>query len=328
MIVAADIHHPTSGSTDAVKVCIDHMRRNGLDTRPPGDTTRPRFIVDMGYSTKTGFPRLMLDEKYTGIFRYPITTTLSEPSGTTQGPNSRPFGPIQYAGAFYCPAAERLLKGHSVPKTRDLLTEHRWQAHDDKLRAVLPFLMGTNSRPFLAAQRGRPRIGALPKQDVKVELVCPAVQGRVQCPLKPASLKQAAFGTPMAAPDWLAEQRQCCAHSTVTLTLTKPQLQKAQWGPPPGCWEHTLQLEAGRALTERIFSMLKSPHITGLTNMKWGPRREPMIKILFALAIAATNDQIQRSHQRDVRREESIDIRWRQLRDKLGHEPARTPPRT
>ena len=69
------------------------MRRNVLDTRPQDATTWPRFTVDMGYSTKRDFPRLIFDEKYTGIFRYPITTTLSEPSGNTQGPNSRPFGP-------------------------------------------------------------------------------------------------------------------------------------------------------------------------------------------------------------------------------------------
>lgn len=328
VIVAADIHHPTSGSVEAVRVCLDHMRRNGLDTRAPGATTWPRFTVDMGYSTKLDFPRLMLDEKYTAIFRYPVTTTLSEPSGNTQGPNPRLFGPLQYAGAFYCPAAERLLRGHSVPKTRDLLADQAWQAHDDKLRSVLPFLMGTNSRPFRAARRGRPRIGALRAEHYKIELVCPAVQGRVQCPLKPASLQHSTFGRPMAEPDWPAEQRQCCTHSTVTLTLTGRQLQKAQWGPPPGSWEHTLYLEAARSLTERSFSVLKSPHVTGLTNMKWGPRREPMIKILFALAIAATNDQIQRTHHRARRREESIDIRWRQLRTKLGHDPARTPPRT
>lgn len=328
VIVAADIHHPTSGSVDAVRICIEQMRRNGLDTRPQDTTTWPRFTVDMGYSTKRDFPRLMFDQKYTGIFRYPITTTLSEPSGNTQGPNSRPFGPIQYAGAFYCPAAERLLRGHRVPKTRDLLAAAAWHSHDDKLRAVLPFLMGTNSRPFLASTRGRPRIGALPAENIKMELVCPAVQGRVQCPLKPASMRRGPFGTPMAEPDWPAEERQCCAHSTVTVTLTGPQLQKAQWGPPAGSWEHTLYLEAARSLTERSFSVLKSPHVTGMAHMKWGPRREPMIKILFALAIAAANDQIQRTHHRNVRREESIDIRWRQLHTKLGHEPARTPPRT
>jgi hypothetical protein len=56
--------------------------------------------------------------------------------------------------------------------------------------------------------------------------------------------------------------------------------------------------------------------------------REPMVKILFALAIAATSHQIQKTHAKRPCREEAIDIRWRQLGDHLGHEPARTPPRT
>lgn len=43
---------------------------------------------------------------------------------------------------------------------------------------------------------------------------------------------------------------------------------------------------------------------------------------------AATNHQIHKTHNARGRREESIDIRWRQLQSHLGHEPARTPPRT
>lgn len=328
VILAADIHEPTSGNVDALRVCIEHMQRNGLDTRAPGSTTRPRFTVDMGYSTKTAFPRLMLDKEYTGVFRYPANATLSEPSLTSTGPNPRPLGPIQFAGAFYCPAAEPLLRGFTVPRTRDLLAADGWAAHDSKLRSVLPFLMGTNSRPFLGRGRGRPRLGSLPKEDVKAELVCPAVQLRVQCPLKPDSLQLAEFGTPLASPTWQAHERQCCAQSTLTLNLSPPQMQKAQWGPVPGSWEHALYLEAARSLTEQRFSLLKSPHVTGITEMTWGPRREPMVKILFALAIAATNHQIQKTHNARRVRGESIDIRWRQLHEHLGHEPARTPPRT
>lgn len=328
VILAADIHEPTSGNIDALERCIDHMQRNGLDSRPAGSRSWPRFIVDMGYSIKKAFPWLMLDKEYTAIFRYPVTTTLTEPSGQTQGPSPRPLGPIQFAGAFYCPAAEQLLREHNVPTTRELWASNGWRAHDARLRNILPFLMGTNSRPFRGRSRGRPRLGALPKYDVKAELVCPAVQGRVQCPLKPASAGIAAFGTPLATPTWTAEDRQCCAKSSVTVTLTGPQFQKAQWGHVPGSWTHTFDFEGGRALTEQRFSLLKSPHITHITDMTWGPRREPMVKILFALAIAATNHQIQKTHDPRRHRVESIDIRWRQLRDHLGHEPARTPPRT
>jgi hypothetical protein len=112
------------------------------------------------------------------------------------------------------------------------------------------------------------------------------------------------------------------------LVLTERQLNRAQWRMVPGSWEHMLVFESGRAMTEQRFSLLKSPHITRLSEMKWGPRREPMIKLLLALAAAATNHQIQKTHSSRPVRTESIDIRWRQLTRHLGHEPTRTPPRT
>ena len=64
VIVAADIHEPSSGNIDALRVCIEHMQRNGLDSRPRGSNTWPRFSVDMGYSTKREFPWLMLEKQY------------------------------------------------------------------------------------------------------------------------------------------------------------------------------------------------------------------------------------------------------------------------
>jgi hypothetical protein len=215
-----------------------------------------------------------------------------------------------------------------MPKTRDLLANNGWEAHDRRLASVLPFLMGLNSRPRLSRPRGRPPLGVEPRLDVKAELVCPAVQLRVQCPLKPASMTRAAFGAPTAAPTWQASDRQCCAQSIVTVTLTPRQLKKAQWGPVGASWEHTLYFEAARARTEQTFSILKSAHVTKLVDLKWGPRREPMVKLLLALAVASTYHRIQKTYRSRHAREESIDVRRRQLRDHLGHEPAKTPPLT
>jgi hypothetical protein len=53
-----------------------------------------------------------------------------------------------------------------------------------------------------------------------------------------------------------------------------------------------------------------------------------MIKIILALAVAATNLRIQASFDPSAVRTESVDIRWRQLTADLGHEPIRMPPRT
>jgi hypothetical protein len=64
---------------------------------------------------------------------------------------------------------------------------------------------------------------------------------------------------------------------------TRP-FKKAQWGLVGANWEHTPYFEAARARTEQTFSLLKFAHITNLVDLKWGPRREPMVKILFAKA--------------------------------------------
>lgn len=188
--------------------------------------------------------------------------------------------------------------------------------------------MGLNSRPRLSRPRGRPPLGVPPRFDVKVEQVCPAVQLRVRCPLKPDSMTRAAFGAPLAVPTWRADDLQCCAQSIVTVTLTPDQFKKSQWGLVGASWEHTLYFEAARARTEQTFSMLKSAHITNLADLNWGPRREPMVKILLALAIASTNHRIQKTYKSRQSREESLDIRRRQLRRYLGYEPAKTPPLT
>lgn len=198
VIVSLDMHEPSSGSPDALRHAISHMKRNGLDTRPAHGKTWPRLTVDMGYNPKDDFMPLTIDEQYTPVIRYPkdwsLTETSAHPPGAPDA-NALP-GPLQFAGAFYCPAAEQSLRNHTVPKSRDLLAGNGWTEHNNRLVDTLPFLMGTNSRPIVNGKRGRPRLGQPPERHIKLELVCPAVQLRVRCPLKPASMTQAAFGEP------------------------------------------------------------------------------------------------------------------------------------
>jgi hypothetical protein len=329
VIAAIHIHPPTSGSAEAVDKCLSHLKRNGLDSRPADGKTWPLMIVDMGYNPKHDFPHVMLKYQYSPVARYPSEWTLSQPSANPAGAKeSTPPGPIQHAGAFYCPAAQSALSELKVPRSRELLDSGKWEEHDNRLSAALPFLMGTNSRPMISGLRGRPALGEPRVEYIKQELVCPAVQLRVRCPLKPESMDSAGFGVPLAEPTWQADDRICCRQSTMRLVLTDRQFNRAQWRLVPGSWEHMLVFESGRAMTEQRFSLLKSPHITRMSEMKWGPRREPMIKLLLALTVAATNHQIQKTHTARPVRTESIDIRWRQLTRYLGHEPTRTPPRT
>ena len=63
-------------------------------------------------------------------------------------------------------------------------------------------------------------------------------------------------------------------------------------------------------------------------DLKWSPRREPMIGLLIALWVAATNVSIQESHRNGRTKPSSIKKRRNQIREDLGRSPVRIPPRT
>ena len=65
-----------------------------------------------------------------------------------------------------------------------LAEDDGFERQDARLEALFPLIMGTNSRPYRARQgRGRPRKDEHESdKPVKIDLVCPAVQGRVRCP--------------------------------------------------------------------------------------------------------------------------------------------------
>ncbi|PQP51741.1 hypothetical protein [Mycolicibacterium austroafricanum] len=331
VFIGMDVHAPTGASIQGLATALAHAHRTGLDARREGRTRWPLLTADMGYNNKTGFGELMLTTRYSPVVRYPSPWSVSFPSANPPGaPVGPPPGPIHYAGAFYCPAVADRIHGHRTPKTEELLKHDNFRTHDRRLRAIYPFLMGHHTRPTLAAvRRGRPRLGDDAPIAAKVRLVCPAALGAVKCPLKPESLNADTVGIPLAQPDWAAHDLACCAKSSTTVTLTADQLRLAQWDLVPGSWEHTLYFEAARALTEQRFSQLKSKYVAGLDELTTGPRRTPMIKIAIALAAVTANIRAQQDHHRcAARRQESIDIRMRQLTADLGHPPARIPPRS
>jgi hypothetical protein len=330
VFIGMEVHMPTGASIAGLATAIAHAHRTGVDARRNSRTRWPLLTADMGYNNKTGFGELMLTARYSPVVRYPRTWTVSFPSAKSVGaPEGPPPGPIQYAGAFYCPAVAERIDGHRTPKTEELLKRDAFRAHDNRLRAIYPYLMGLHTRPAIADIRfGRPRHGTQPSQGAKIRLVCPAALGSVMCPLKPESLNTEATGLPLAQPDWSAQDLACCAKSSVTVTLTGDQLRLAQWDLVPGSWEHTLYFEAGRALTEQRFSQLKSKYVAGLDELTTGPRRTPMIKIAIALAAVTANIHAQQHHDPKTRRVESIDVRMRQLTKDLGYPPARIPPRS
>ncbi|MBE5462799.1 hypothetical protein [Mycobacteroides abscessus] len=331
VITGIDIHTPTSGSVEGLSVALRFHQENGFDNRVGGRARWPRLVIDMGYNTKTGFGELMLDLQYAAVARYPKHWSKLHVARNPQGStNPVPPGVIQGYGAFYCEAATPLLAVDNLLKpTRDWLTARAFRAHDERLAALLPLLVGVNSKPkYGRPHRGRPSSGNSPEQVVKLEIVCPAVQLRVRCPHKPDSMTLAPMEAPTVSPAWVAEERTLCRKSSTTVTLTDDQLRMAQFDLVPVSWEHALYFEAARALTEQRFGFLKNPHITGISDLIWGPKREPILKVIIACAIAVANLRSQQAPADRPDRTESIQVKWRRLARDLGREPTRTPPRT
>ena len=331
LFVGMDVHAPTSGSVDGLATGLAHARRTGVNGRRSGSRTRrPLLTADMGYNPKNGFAALMLETGYSPVVRYPKHWTVEYPSAhPPEAPDGPAPGPLQHAGAFYCPAVIKRIAGHRTPSTEELLGTDGFRSHDRRLQAIYPFLMGLHSRPVMVDCRfGRPRLDATPPRRVKIRQVCPAALGSVMCPLKPESLQTEVLGLPMAEPDWPAEAMACCSKSSVTVYLTEAQLKMAQWDLIPGSWEHTLYFEAARSLTEQRFSQLKSRHVASLDSLTTGPRRTPMIKIAIALAAVTVNIRAQQNHDPNARRTEAIDMRLRQLAADLGHPPTPMPRRS
>lgn len=334
VITGIAIHLPTSGSVEGLAKAIAHHQKSGFDQRRKRGRL-PYLTTDMGYNVKRNFNDMALGAGYAPVVRYPKHwTTVWASEGPEHTRAGKADGPVQSSGEFYCPVARQIIGNmRLVRKTVDLLKEDDgFEVQDRRLEALFPLLMGTNSRPYRARPgRGRPRkdekidTAELP---VRQDLVCPAVQGRVQCPLKPASMGSADLGIPTVTPTWSAERYRCCSQSQVTVTMSAPQWQRAQWGYVPGSWEHALYFEAARAATEQRFSIMKSQHVTGLEHMKWSPRREPMLCLLIGLWVAATNLAIQDVYDQRPPKPSSVKRRLRQLEADLGRAPTRIPPRT
>ena len=340
LITGIDIHKPTAASKEGLANALEQHERSGFDPRtsrdqPPAKNTRwPYMTVDMGYNALDGFAELLMEQRYAMIASYPkhwglITRTQDPLPDNNDGPARTEPGPIVGHGDIYCPAAMHLLKqGPLVERSRHLDEKSDLDRHDKRLANLFPLLMGTNSRPRPAAPTaGRPRRGAPIQEVYKLDVVCPAVQGRVRCPLKPES----AVGTstaelPTTQPTWEANEFRCCEKSQTTITLSPKQLKQYQSAFTPGSWEHILHFEAYRAMTERQFSVLKSPHVTALDKVNFGPRREPLLKIILALAIAVSNLRMQ--DDPNLSEVDSVTERLRQLERLLGRPPVLRPPRT
>lgn len=332
------VHRPSSGSFDGLDTAVRFHRANGFDQRKTGNARLPMITWDKGY-TDDRMGQWQVDNGYAGVFRYSErwTDRVLVAVGTRPGEDELP-GPVQVDGVWFCPMVSRLTEGRPEvsplrvfrdPENPELYDQ--WEAHDTWLKEYLPLAMGVNRRAWIAnAKAGRPSTIAPPARAVKMELSCPASLGNVRCTRwhNPATEGRVDLAELAPGPD--VPDYRCCRRKSVTVTLTEKQVRLHQHSQfIPLSWDHAIYFEAARSLTEQRFNIVKSRAVAGLDNLKIGPRREALVRIIIAMAFAVANlREIQRFREVGPARGESIERKWARLREDLNREPARTPPRT
>lgn len=311
-IVAIDIGGPTAGDGDALIRCLD-MLHTWEKTPIPTSRQRNRSLgVDMGYIGKPHLSHYLLEHRIDLIHAYPKRRGKggSSQSSTYVLPSDWPTddarqkyrgskpGPVLAWGEWYCPAAQHLLAQNPTLRRREMASPAALDRHDRMLAERTPYVMGRLDRPrYSDVKRAARRPDETADKRWKGRFQCPAEQQRIRCHLKPASMKLDPI-LPTARPTWDASAFRCC-QSEVTVTMSDRQLSSFQPGLTPGSFEHQTVLETYRARTESRFAHLKHPSVSGLKRMSVGPRRDPLLILQIAMAVAVSNERIQRNFKPD-----------------------------
>lgn len=327
VVTGIAIHKPTSGTPRHLEAALAQHRRNGFDGPPRGkNAAYPFCVTDMGYTAKKDYAGILFRRNYALLSRFPEPHNHVHP---LLAPNGEETGVVQIGGDVYCPCAEKLAiaKAAMVIGTSGLDAQ-KADRHDRLLQQTHPMLMGRNSRVRQAGAPGRPKQGQPKEQQYRIDLVCPAVQGRVRCPLKPESMVQVGeHAVPELNPSWNAEDKLACANSQVTVTLPDKAFRQFHPSLPASSWEHTFLYESYRSMTERTFAIWKSKHISPCQDLTWTPRRAPYLMLVVATSLAVMNLKVQESAP-FKKNQNPFQRSMRELEEMLGREPTRVPPRT
>lgn len=324
------IHSPTAGSLDGLDEAVHHHRLNGFDSRATGKRARwPMITFDMGYLRKGLFEWQMANQ-YAAVHTYPVHWNTDYWAVDANGER---LGPVQVSGNWYCPSTAAISPGRKfVVRMRDLLANDDWQARDLRLRELLPRLMGVDRKPMMKRSgRGRPDVSEDESALVpKMVLTCPAALGNIRCTRWQNADTAGRLDLPLVDPPASEPIYKCCTQPTVTVTLTADQQRMQQLSHyAPGSFDHAIYCEAARALTEQRFSLVKRRSVGGLQDLKYGARREPLIKLIFGMAFAVVNvTEITRFESVDRRKTESVRANWNRLDRDLGKPAIRMPNRT
>lgn len=291
--VALDIDKATAGNINAALNCVDEFDRRGL--RPAiAKTDRQYLVTDQGYSRNTGFNVDLLRRGYSLLMHYAKDEGRTFDLSKEVDRNAQEFGPYLHHGAVVCPAARKTIRtpNIAVPSpTASARIVAKFEEQEERLAALT---MPVNGLPEVTQQRkpGRPRKGDLGTLEtvVKLRVKCPAVAGKVRCPvliddyLDPANrdLPDVGFDAPLDNPP------KVCQSDHTTITFAQPRFRYYQ-PVMEGTWKHSDWMAVNRSRDEGFNNLLTSTEVGNLQDRALYSRRNPVIAMTIAFAVASTN---------------------------------------
>jgi hypothetical protein len=154
-----------------------------------------------------------------------------------RGPKGTCDGAVIANGNLYCPATPRKLLELS-PLPRDA-TSGQATAHDAK-----------------TAELARYKLGRITSDDADGyhRVACPAVTGKIRCPLRPASMRQDRDRPEVLKPP--EHPQACCAQQTITVPPQVNEKTRQKHDYPSAAWRRSYARRTG---AERGFSTAKDP---------------------------------------------------------------------
>lgn len=297
LVVGMSIGKATGGNVSDTIAALDQAIRTGMlrDRRNDGRSAR-LAIADMGFTHKNGMNRALSDRGYDLLQDFQEKRTLR---------TALAEGAYLFNSVILCPGfgVETKTPLQRLDRTA---TEQTRLRHEQREKLLLAGRMPTNTRPKPATQpkQGRPRKDAVPCTDIRVEVTCPAIAGQVRCPIWEESLALPPDKPDVPNPPRSYDKPRVCQKAYTSVLLDEKTFK--QYGVHLfGGSEFERLYSHARSLNEQWHSLLRASHTGRIEGNFFKTLAIERIGVILALAVAETNEAMQRSF---VQRKKSAPI--------------------
>ncbi len=251
--------------TDPAKVMADSLVRAYGDGVPPGDV-----LGDCGFSNRD-------PDTFAVPLRRAGAALVMDLHPNDRGSEGTYKGAVVANGNLYCPCTPKVLLDHG-PLRRGAGDEET-AAHDTRSDELARFKLGRVSSN---------------DPDTAHRVMCPAVMGKVRCPLWPESMTRGYTRPEVLSPP--EHPPACCLQKTITVEASVNAKSAQKHDYPSRAHRLSYNRRTG---AERPFSWLKDPATTGITRGWCRLMGRTKNALMFTLAVVVRNVRIVETFERD-----------------------------